>query len=141
MAGTVCNLRFVPYMAIDPGQAAILTPSDYFFARDGITAESANNREQIIVADVELDLLDEQRVNGSVIPLQGLIKDACHNVVHFSDYKGQRPIEVEKMLRGCFEICCVPLRASTQDFKSLADKLPASGPVTGIPTQLSCFSS
>jgi len=76
-----------------------------------------------------------------VIPLQGLIKDACHNVVHFSDYKGKRPIEVEKMLRGCFEICCVPLRASTQDFKSLADKLPASGPVTGIPTQLSCFSS
>jgi hypothetical protein len=32
-------------------------------------------------------LLDEQRVNGSVIPLQDLIKDACDNVVHFSDYK------------------------------------------------------
>jgi len=46
-------------MAIDCGQAAILTPSDYFFARDGIAAESANNQEQIIVADVELDLLDE----------------------------------------------------------------------------------
>jgi predicted amidohydrolase len=63
MAGTVGNLRFVPYMAIDCGQAAILTPSDYFFARDGTAAESANKQEQIIVADIELDLLDEQRVN------------------------------------------------------------------------------
>jgi len=95
MAGTVCNLRFVPYMAIDPGQAAILTPSDYFFARDGITAESANNREQIIVADVELDLLDELRVKGSVIRLQYPIKDACDNVVHFSDYKAQQLVETE----------------------------------------------
>ena len=63
-------------------------PSDYFFVRDGIAAEGTIKQEQIIVADVELDLLDDQRVNGNVIPLQGLIKDACHNVVHFSDFKG-----------------------------------------------------
>ena len=56
-------------MATDYGQAAILTPSDYFFARDGIAAEGTINHEEIIIADVELDLLDEQRVNGSVIPL------------------------------------------------------------------------
>jgi hypothetical protein len=43
---------------------------------------------------VDLDLLDEQRVNGSVIPLQDLIKDAYDNVVHFSDYKGQKPVPV-----------------------------------------------
>jgi len=43
-------------------------PSDYYFARDGIAAEGTINQEQIIVADVDLDLLDEQRVNGSVIP-------------------------------------------------------------------------
>jgi hypothetical protein len=49
----------------------------------------------MIVADVDLDLLDEQRVNGSVIPLQDLIKDAYDNVVHFSDYKGQKPIHPE----------------------------------------------
>jgi hypothetical protein len=35
--------------------------------------------------------LDEQRVNGSVIPLQDLIKDAYDNVIHFSDYKSQKP--------------------------------------------------
>ena len=95
MTGTVGNLRFVPYMATDYGQAAILTPSDYFFARDGIAAEGTINQEQIIVADVELDLLDEQRVNGNVIPLQDLIKDACDNVVHFSDYKAQQLDETE----------------------------------------------
>jgi len=39
--------------------------------------------------------LDEQRVNGSVIPLQDLIKDAYDNVVHFSDYKGQKPFAVD----------------------------------------------
>jgi len=92
MTGTVGNLPLVPYMATNYGQAAILTPSDYFFARDGIAAEGNINQEQIIFADVDLDLLDEQRVNGSVIPLQDLIKDAYDSVVHFSDYKGQKPV-------------------------------------------------
>jgi predicted amidohydrolase/GNAT superfamily N-acetyltransferase len=91
VTGTVGNLPLVPYMAANYGQAAILTPSDYFFARDGIASEGTINQEQMIVADVDLDLLDEQRVNGSVIPLQDLIKDAYDNVVHFSDYKGQKP--------------------------------------------------
>jgi predicted amidohydrolase/GNAT superfamily N-acetyltransferase len=95
VAGTVGNLPLVPYMAANYGQAAILTPSDYSFARDGIAAEGTINQEQMIVADVDLDLLDEQRVNGSVIPLQDLIKDAYDNVVHFSDYKGQKPMFVE----------------------------------------------
>jgi len=94
MTGTVGNLPLVPYMATNYGQAAILTPSDYFFARDGIAAEGTINQEQIIFADVDLDLLDEQRVNGSVIPLQDLIKDAYDNVVHFSDYKEQKQVAV-----------------------------------------------
>jgi predicted amidohydrolase/GNAT superfamily N-acetyltransferase len=94
VTGTVGNLPLVPYMNTNYGQAAILTPSDYFFARDGIAAEGTINQEQMIVADVDLDLLDEQRVNGSVIPLQDLIKDAYDNVVHFSDYKGQKPVAV-----------------------------------------------
>jgi hypothetical protein len=46
MTGTVGNLRFVPYMAIDYGQAAIHIPSDYFFARDGIAAESTIKQER-----------------------------------------------------------------------------------------------
>jgi predicted amidohydrolase len=46
VTSTVGNLRFVPYMAIDYGQAAILIPSDYFFARDGIAAEGIINQER-----------------------------------------------------------------------------------------------
>ena len=65
-----------------------------------LTAESTINQEQIVVADVDLDLLDEQRVNGSVIPLQDLIKDAYDNVVHFSDYKGQPPVGTENPQEG-----------------------------------------
>jgi predicted amidohydrolase len=99
MTGTVGNLPFVPYMAANYGQAAILTPSDYYFARDGIAAEGTINQEQIIVADVDLDLLDEQRVNGSVIPLQDLIKDAYDNVIHFSDYRVQQPADTEILKR------------------------------------------
>jgi predicted amidohydrolase/GNAT superfamily N-acetyltransferase len=95
MTGTVGNLPLVPYMATNYGQAAILTPSDYFFARDGIAAEGNINQEQLVVADVDLDLLDEQRVNGSVIPLQDLIKDAYDNVVHYSDYRGKKRVEAE----------------------------------------------
>jgi predicted amidohydrolase/GNAT superfamily N-acetyltransferase len=96
VTGTVGNLPLVPYMAANYGQAAILTPSDYFFARDGIAAEGTINQEQMIFADVDLDLLDEQRVNGSVIPLQDLIKDAYDNVVHFSDYKGQKLVAADE---------------------------------------------
>jgi hypothetical protein len=77
-----------------------MTPSDYSFARDGIAAEGIINQEQMIVADVDLDLLDEQRVNGSVIPLQDLIKDAYDNVVHFSDYRGQKPTRADEPLEA-----------------------------------------
>ncbi len=93
MTGTVGNLPLVPYMATNYGQAAILTPSDYFFARDGIAAEGTINQEQLVVADVDLDLLDEQRVNGSVIPLHDLIKDAYDNVIHYSDYRSHKRVE------------------------------------------------
>lgn len=85
MACTVGNLPQVPGMATNYGQAAIFTPSDYFFARDGIAAEGVINQEQMIVTDVDLDLLDEQRVNGTVIPLNDMIKDAYDRVIHYTD--------------------------------------------------------
>lgn len=85
MAGTVGNLPEVPGMSTHYGQAAILTPSDYFFARDGIAAEGTVNQEQMVIADVDLDLLDEQRVNGTVLPLDDLIRDAYDRVIHCVD--------------------------------------------------------
>jgi predicted amidohydrolase len=85
VTGTVGHLPQVPYMAINYGQAAILTPSDYHFARDGLAAEGTLNQEQMIIADVDLDRLDEQHVRGSVVPLEDLISDAYDRVVHYSD--------------------------------------------------------
>jgi predicted amidohydrolase/GNAT superfamily N-acetyltransferase len=92
MAGTVGNLPEVPHMATHYGQAAILTPSDYFFARDGIAAEGIVNQEQMVISDVDLDLLEEQSISGSVIPLNDLIKDAYDRVIHCVDHRdGQEP--------------------------------------------------
>jgi predicted amidohydrolase/GNAT superfamily N-acetyltransferase len=88
MASTVGNLPEVPGMATHYGQASILTPSDYFFARDGIAAEGTTNQEQMVLADVDLDLLEEQRVNGTVIPLKDLIRDAYDRVIHCSARSG-----------------------------------------------------
>lgn len=85
MSSTVGNLPDVPCMATHYGQAAILTPSDYFFARDGIAAEGTVNQEQMVISDVDLGLLEEQRVNGTVLPLNDLIKDAYDRVIHYTD--------------------------------------------------------
>ena len=82
MASTVGNLPEVPCMATHYGQASILTPSDYFFARDGIAAEGVVNQEQMVISDVDLSLLDEQRLKGTVIPLNDMIKDAYDRVIH-----------------------------------------------------------
>jgi predicted amidohydrolase/GNAT superfamily N-acetyltransferase len=87
MASTVGNLPDVPSMATHYGQAAIMTPSDYFFARDGIAAEGNVNQEQMVIADVDLNLLEEQRINGTVLPLNDLIKDAYDQVIHCTDRK------------------------------------------------------
>jgi predicted amidohydrolase/ribosomal protein S18 acetylase RimI-like enzyme len=91
MAGTVGNLPEVPCMATHYGQAAILTPCDYFFARDGIAAEGNVNQEQMVIADVDLQLLAEQRVNGTVLPLNDLIRDAYDRVIHYADHRNAEP--------------------------------------------------
>jgi hypothetical protein len=39
----------------------------------------------MVVSDVNLDLLNERRINGTVIPLNDLIRDAYDRVIHYSD--------------------------------------------------------
>ncbi len=89
MASTIGNLPEVPCMATHYGQAAILTPSDYFFARDGIAAEGTTNQEQMVISDVDFNLLQEQQVSGTVIPLNDLIRDAYDRVIHYADRRGE----------------------------------------------------
>lgn len=68
LAGNVGNLPDVTNMDVQYGQAAVLTPSDFAFARDGIAAEADSNEETVLVCDVDLDALHASRSNGTVTP-------------------------------------------------------------------------
>lgn len=70
MTGTVGNLPRVAYMATNYGRASILSPSDFPFARDGIAADGDVGQEMLVVADVDLDLIEEARTSGSVRPFR-----------------------------------------------------------------------
>jgi predicted amidohydrolase len=47
-------------------QSAVLTPSDTGFPPDGILEQSPVNEEKLIVADLDMALLDKARTAGSV---------------------------------------------------------------------------
>ncbi|MEK9721424.1 MAG: carbon-nitrogen hydrolase family protein, partial [Quisquiliibacterium sp.] len=57
MTSTVGNLP-VEGLGLHYGQASIITPSDFPFARDGIAAEGTPNLEQVVIADLQLELLE-----------------------------------------------------------------------------------
>lgn len=66
---TVGSLPMVPVVSLNYGQAAIYTPSDYSFARDGLLAEGAVNQESMIIGDLNLSLIEQTRLHGTVLPL------------------------------------------------------------------------
>ena len=67
-AGMIGNLPSVPAMDIHYGQAAIYSPSDFEFSRDGILAEADSNVETMLVADLDINDLYRSRSSGSVRP-------------------------------------------------------------------------
>ncbi len=69
-AGTVGSLPMVPAVSLNYGQASILTPSDFPFARDGILAEGVPNQETMVIGEVALDVLRRNRRDGTVRPLR-----------------------------------------------------------------------
>jgi predicted amidohydrolase len=69
-APTVGSLPRVPDLSMNYGNAAVLTPCDFPFGRDGILAEGVTNQEQLIIAELDLGLVDESRSFGTVIPLE-----------------------------------------------------------------------
>jgi predicted amidohydrolase/GNAT superfamily N-acetyltransferase len=68
LAGNVGNMPDFDSMDIQYGQAAVLTPSDFEFARDGIAAEADSNEETVLICDVDLDSLHQARSSGTVTP-------------------------------------------------------------------------
>ncbi|GAB4239506.1 MAG: bifunctional GNAT family N-acetyltransferase/carbon-nitrogen hydrolase family protein [Candidatus Methylacidiphilales bacterium] len=68
LAGNVGNLPDVTNMDVQYGQAAVFTPSDFEFARDGIAAEADSNEETVLICDLDLDDLHTARHSGTVTP-------------------------------------------------------------------------
>ena len=66
---TVGSLPMVPAVSLNYGQAAILTPSDFPFSRDGILAEGNPNQEMMVIGELNLDTIRETRTTGTVLPL------------------------------------------------------------------------
>jgi len=69
-SSTVGSLPMVPAVSLNFGQAAILTPSDFAFSRDGILAEGVPNQESMVIGEVNLALVREGRASGTVLPLR-----------------------------------------------------------------------
>jgi len=67
---TVGSLPMVPAVSLNYGQAAILTPSDFAFSRDGILAEGNVNQEMMVIGELNLKTIAESRFTGTVLPLR-----------------------------------------------------------------------
>jgi predicted amidohydrolase len=66
---TVGSLPMVPAVSLNYGQASILTPNDFPFARDGSLAEGHPNQEMMVIGELNLRTIAEARESGTVIPL------------------------------------------------------------------------
>lgn len=66
---TVGSLPMVPAVSLNYGSAAILTPSDFAFSRDGILAEGIPNQETMVIGELNLSTITDSRVSGTVLPL------------------------------------------------------------------------
>lgn len=82
-SSTVGSLPMVPSVALNYGQAAILTPSDFPFARDGILAEGVANQETMIIGELNMGSIDDSRTFGTVLPLYD--SQHTHEVVAQTD--------------------------------------------------------
>ena len=68
LAGTVGNLPRAENLDIQYAQSAVLSPSDFLFARDGILVEASVNTETVITTDIDFEALEEAHNEGSVRP-------------------------------------------------------------------------
>ncbi|MEP6662483.1 MAG: carbon-nitrogen hydrolase family protein, partial [Verrucomicrobiota bacterium] len=95
LAGNVGNLPDVPNMDVQYGQACVLTPSDFAFARDGIKAEADSNEETVLICDLDLDDLHESRGGGTVTPRLDRRGDLFQVTASFAESAGisARPLE------------------------------------------------
>jgi predicted amidohydrolase len=75
-ASTVGSLPSVPAVSLNYGQASILTPSDFPFARDGILSEGNPNQEMMVIGELNMTTINESRSSGTVLPLNDSVRSA-----------------------------------------------------------------
>lgn len=68
-SATVGSLPRVPDLSLNYGQAAILTPSDFTFSRDGVMAQGVFNQEDMVIGELDMQVIEESRTFGTVLPL------------------------------------------------------------------------
>ncbi|GIW73358.1 MAG: hydrolase [Planctomycetota bacterium] len=66
LSGNVGNLPQVRSFIINYGQAAVLTPCDVAFPAEGVAAIADPNSETVVMSDLDLVALEQQRELGSV---------------------------------------------------------------------------
>ncbi len=103
LTGNVGNLPDVENMDVQYGQAAVLTPSDFAFARDGIAAEADSNEETVLICDVDLASLKKARSQGTVTPRLDRRPDMFELKAKFGAKKldGEKPLGIQ-IVRGSF---------------------------------------
>lgn len=69
-SSTVGSLPMVPAVSLNYGQAAIMTPSDFAFSRDGLLAEGIPNQESMVIGELNLMTIRDSRSSGTVLPLR-----------------------------------------------------------------------
>lgn len=90
IAGNVGNLPQVKSFLVNYGQAAILTPSDFAFPLNAILAEAEPNSETVVISDLDLADLSQQREMGSVRPLRDRRPDIY-------DLRAHKPVEIKRV--------------------------------------------
>jgi len=77
-AGMVGSLPLMTYFTSQFAQSGIYTPSDFAFPMDGVATLAAANVGQVIVADLDLAMLDRARKHGSVHAFLDSQNDTLH---------------------------------------------------------------
>ncbi len=66
ITGSVGNLPKVANMDIQYSQSVVFTPCDFPFPYNGIKSEATQNTEMVLISDVDLSLLNQLHMYGSV---------------------------------------------------------------------------
>jgi predicted amidohydrolase/GNAT superfamily N-acetyltransferase len=87
LSGNVGVLPNSSSMALNYGQSAVLTPSDFAFPMNAIAAEGMPNTQTVVITDIDLGALEVQRQLANVRPLMDRRQDL---------YTINRKIRIEK---------------------------------------------